>query len=369
MPFELRLDSVVAPSRAKNKALNLAGSLRNDEFYTGFEDVAAELTRYAKKFKDKVIFCNSDDPTQSAFVRFFVANFNAFGIKELIATSYSGSSPARQSSESQMRTPAKKAVISRVDDKVVVDPEGVVDWERLFALQGNQIENLAGDGDFRSDECIGLLERADVVATNPPFSLFREYVGQLISHKKDFVILGNMNATTYREVFPLFKDNKVWYGETIRSGDRKFYVPDTYPLNASGCGVDETGRRFIRVKGVRWFTNLDNGRRHDHLELTARFNPIDYPKYENYDAIEVGKVAAIPNDYGDVMGVPITFLDKFCPDQFEIVMLANGNARTNVSADTLRSVGYRPHDLDKGGVGIIRGQRTYARILIRKKGL
>jgi hypothetical protein len=178
-----------------------------------------------------------------------------------------------------------------------------------------------------------------------------------------------MNAATYREVFPLFRDNQVWYGESIRSGDRKFYVPDSYPLTAAGCGIDEKGRRFIRVKGVRWFTNLDISKRHEPIALTRRYSPKNYPRYENYDAIEVGRTQDIPLDYDGLMGVPITFLDKYSQDQFEIVMLANGNARTNVSPETLKEVGYRQHPQDKGGVGIINGQRVYARILIRRKPL
>ncbi|SPZ22604.1 Uncharacterised protein [Providencia rettgeri] len=178
-----------------------------------------------------------------------------------------------------------------------------------------------------------------------------------------------MNAATYKEVFPLFCYNKVWYGESIRSGDRKFYVPDSYPLNAAGCGIDERGRRFIRVKGVRWFTNLDTSRRHEHLELTYRYNPEEYPRYENYDAIDVSRTQHIPLDYDGIMGVPITFLDKYSPDQFDIIMLANGNARTNVDPKILKKVGYCPHSEDRGGVGIINGRRVYARILIQRKFL
>jgi hypothetical protein len=214
-----------------------------------------------------------------------------------------------------------------------------------------------------------LLQEADIVVTNPPFSLFREYIGLLEQYKKHFIILGNMNAATYKEVFPLFCDNKIWYGESIRSGDRKFYVPESYPLNAANCGIDDKGRRYIQVKGVRWFTNLDIRTRRKPIALTQRYTADQYPRYENYDAINVGRTQNIPLDYSGVMGVPITFLDKFCPDQFEIVMLANGNARTNVSPKTLAEVRYRPHPEDRGGVGIINGQRVYARILIRRKAL
>lgn len=193
------------------------------------------------------------------------------------------------------------------------------------------------------------------------------YITLLGRHEKDFIIVGNMNAATTKEVFPLFRDNKVWYGESIRSGDRKFHVPDSYPLNAASCGVDESGRRFIRVKGVRWFTNLETSMRHEPITLTRLYTPDEYPRYENYDAINVGRTQNIPVDYDGIMGVPITFLDKYSPDQFEIVMLANGNARTNVSSKILKKVRYRAHTEDRGGVGIINGRRVYARILIRRK--
>jgi len=207
------------------------------------------------------------------------------------------------------------------------------------------------------------------VVTNPPFSLFREYIALLERHEKSYIVLGNMNAATTKEIFPLFRDNKVWYGETIRSGDRKFHVPDNYPLNAVNCGVDDKGRRFVRVTGVRWFTNLDTSMRHEPIELTRCYTPDEYPKFENYDAINVARTQNIPVDFEGVMGVPITFLDKYNPEQFEIVMLANGNARTNVPPKTLKEVNYRAHSEDRGGVGILNGKRAYARILIRKKSL
>ncbi|MBQ6064741.1 MAG: DNA methyltransferase, partial [Prevotella sp.] len=181
------------------------------------------------------------------------------------------------------------------------------------------IHPLKGDGDFRSQECIELLKQADIVVTNPPFSLFREYVAQLMEYDKKFLIIGNVNACSTKEIFQLMKDNKVWMGASIHSGDRKFWVPDGYELNAAGCGVDENGKKYIRVKGVRWFTNLDYKERHEDIILYRKYTPEAYPKYDNYDAIEVGKTDEIPEDYDGVMGVPITFLDKYNPDQFEIL--------------------------------------------------
>lgn len=213
------------------------------------------------------------------------------------------------------------------------------------------INLLQGDGDFRSPECIELLKQADIVVTNPPFSLFREYLAQLIKYDKKFLIIGNMNAITYKETFPLLMNNKMWLGCSIHSGDRKFGVPDSYPLEAANCGIDENGQRFIRVKGVRWFTNLDYKERHEPMVLYKRFSPEEYPHYDNYDAINVNAYSKIPMDYDGVMGVPITFMDHYCPDQFEILGLD-------------RYVKDNPH---YGHRFTLNGKETYARILIRKK--
>ena len=212
------------------------------------------------------------------------------------------------------------------------------------------IRPLRGDGDFRSPECIELLRQADIVVTNPPFSLFREYLAQLVEHQKKFLIIGNMNAITYKETFPLLMRNQMWLGCSIHSGDRKFGVPDDYPLQAAGCGIDEDGQRYIRVKGVRWFTNLDYRQRHEPLVLYKHYTPEEFPKYDNYDAINVNAYADIPMDYEGVMGVPITFMDHYCPDQFEIVGLDR----------------YVQDNPRFGQRFTINGKETYARILIRK---
>lgn len=367
MPFNKGTGRPTSHVKSGNLTLNRALAFKKDEFYTQYEDIASEMASHREQLKGKSILCNCDDPFESAFFRFFVLNFNKLELAGLTSTCYSESLIAGKEYPLEGGTGAYKAVVTEVPDESLVKPDGSLDLDYLFSLQGNSLERLAGDGDFRSNECEVLLRKADIVATNPPFSLFRQYIGQLDRLKKNFIILGNMNAVTCKEVFPLFRDNKVWYGESIRSGDRKFYVPDDYQLNAAGCGIDERGRRFIRVKGVRWFTNLDTSRRHEHLALNRHYTPDEYPHYENYSAIDVGRTQNIPLDYEGVMGVPITFLDKYSPDQFEIVMLANGNARTNVSKKTLTEVGYRLHSEDKGGVGIINGRRVYARILIRRK--
>lgn len=367
MPFEIKSDRPKPSTNPVNAKLNHAFLVKKDEFYTQYEDVEKEMLNHQKKLKGKTIFCNCDDPFESAFFRFFIIHFNKIGLAGLISTCYTSSPMAGREYPLEDGAGAYKAVVTEVPDDDITRPDGSLDLEHLFDMPGNSLVYLAGDGDFRSDECKDLLVEADVVATNPPFSLFREYIELLVSHKKDFIILGNMNATTTKEIFPLFRDNKVFYGESIRSGDRKFFVPDSYPLNATGCGIDKNGRRFIRVTGVRWFTNLKTSKRRKSLELTCRYSPDEYPHYENYNAIEVGRTQNIPIDFDGIMGVPITFLDKYSPDQFEIIMLANGNARTNVPPKTLSRVKYRPHPEDKGGVGIINGQRSYARILIRRK--
>lgn len=336
-----------------NTDLNRAGNAKRDEFYTQLSDISAELPNYKEQFAGKSILCNCDDPYTSNFFKFFVYHFNDYQLRSLIATSFS------------WQGHGLKAVITSTGDTKALPKSGKIN--NIFHAPGNSIVPLEGDGDFRSSECLELLDRADIVVTNPPFSLFRDYLGTLISHNKKFAILGNINAATYKEVFPLIKNNKVWFGASIHSGDRKFYVPDNYPLEATGCGIDEEGKRFIRVKGVRWFTNLDLRQRHTHIPLTKTFNAAEYKMFDNYNAINVTRTLNIPFDYPGLMGVPITFLDKYDPDQFEIIMLANGNVRANTEDTILQKVGYRQHPNDKGGVGVINGKRSYVRVLIRNR--
>ena len=221
---------------------------------------------------------------------------------------------------------------------------------------------LEGNGDFRSAECVELLDEADIITTNPPFSLFREYVAQLMEHGKQFLILANQNAITYKEIFPLLKDNKVWLG--FNYGSMSFIVPDTY--ERGNVVVRDDGLRYATFGNICWFTNLDIDKRHQPLTLWRDYTPEDYPQYDNYNAIEVSRVDNIPCDYLGLMGVPITFMTKYCPDQFRILMLANGNARTNVDEQTLQYVRYELNDQDKGGLGVINGKRVYARILIQR---
>lgn len=338
-----------------NKNLTAAMKAKKDEFYTQLSDIENEMKYYRKYFKGKVILCNCDDPYESNFFKYFASNFNALGLKKLIATCYNGSPIQGEELlfEWEDEPEGEKKIAYKVEITEVRDwnNDGRIDLADVrYLLQNdrNTITVLHQNGDFRSQECIECLKEADIVVTNPPFSLFREYVAQLMRYEKKFIIIGNQNAITYKEIFPLIKDNRLWLGQSIHSGDRKFNVPDDYPLNAATCGTDADGHKFIRVKGVRWFTNLEVPVRDEELVLYKKYTPEEYPEYDNYKAINVDKTSEIPCDYDGVMGVPITFLDKYCPKQFEIL----GNE----------------YDLNiPKGRGYINGKRMYGRIFIRKK--
>lgn len=296
---------------AEKKSFREAKTAKKDEFYTQLVDIEKELKHYRNHFRGKTVLCNCDDPRVSNFFHYFSYNFEQLGLKKLITTCYKNQERDLFSQHNSERAIWLEYMGDHNGNRIP-DPEEI------------GINYLQGDGDFRSQECIELLKQADIVVTNPPFSLFREFLDQLIKYDKKFLIIGNVNAVSYKETFQLFKENKVWMGASIHSGDREFGVPDDYPLNAAGCRQDEQGRKYIRVKGVRWFTNLDYKERHEDLILYKRYTPEEYPKYDNYDAINVNKTADIPLDYYGVMGVPITFLDKFNPDQFEIITLGVG---------------------------------------------
>lgn len=316
-----------------NKALSAAGQAKKDEFYTQLVDIENELRHYKEHFKGKVVFCNCDDPYESNFFKYFAINFNHLGLKKLICTCYAGSPVVYTQlslfgdeeviGEEPSDKKPYKIEITHVDDLNGDDAVDLTDVELLLRSVDGKPTLLNGDGDFRSDECIELLKDADIIVTNPPFSLFREYMAQLVKYEKHFLIIGNVNAVTYKEVFPLFKENKLWLGASIHSGDREFRVPDSYPLQAAGYRIDDNGIKYIRVKGVRWFTNLDYSERHEDLVLYLSYTPDEYPHYANYDAVDVGKTAEIPCDYYGAMGVPVTFMDKFNPDQFEIIGCAD----------------------------------------------
>lgn len=357
---------------AGNKNLGAAKNAKKDEFYTQLVDIANELKHYRKHFEGKVVLCNCDDPYESNFFKFFASKFNSWGLKKLICTCYNGSSVAGTDlffDDFQPERNAYKIELTEVKD---LNGDGAIDLQDVkLLLEQNPPQLLRGNGDFRSSECIEFLKEADIVVTNPPFSLFRQYVAQLVEYDKKYLIIGNVNAITYKEIFPLIRDNRMWIGPSIISGDRKFNVPNDYPLSASGCGVDEDGRKFIRVKGVRWFTNLEHSKRHEPLDLYMKYSPEEYVRYENYDAIQISKTAEIPLDYNEKMGVPITFLDKYCPEQFEIIGLAHGNLGA--------SLGIKPYprELKKINKGLRDGDLyymengipkiPYPRIIIRKK--
>jgi len=379
-----------------NNNLTSAKKARNDEFYTQYEDIQKEVQAYIDYnpdvFRGKVVYLNCDDPYESNFFKFFANKFNTYGIKKLIATSYFNSPVAGTELQSSLlpdmpdkevslvkksapqtntttedgETKGRVIEITEVSDE---NGDGIYDLEdikKIIQANGGG-RSLKGDddfppGDFRSKECVELLKQADIVVTNPPFSLFREYVAQLFEYDKKFLIIGNMNAITYKEIFPKIKENKMWLGVTGFNQGMFFFVPDdfihakTYKFEKKG----PDGRKINRVAGVCWFANIDHGKRHQPLELMSmeqnkKFNnsiiksELAYKKYDNYDAIEVPLVQAIPNDYDGAMGVPITFLDKYNPDQFEIIKFRHGNDEKDLAVD---------------------GKTPYFRILIRhKKGI
>lgn len=280
-----------------NQHLHKARIAKKDEFYTQLKDIQNELVNYTNHFKDKIVLCNCDNPAWSNFWKYFHLNFSLLRLKKLVSTHY----------ETNEET-YKMEYTGGHDEDIT---------------EGTKTP-LKGNGDFRSTECKEILKECDIVVTNPPFSLFREYLAQLMEYDKNFLILGNMNVVTYKHIFPLFKNNKIWYGASLHSGGIKFSVPEYYSLESTDCGIDENGQHYIKVP-VRWFTNLDYAARHTaKLTLTKKYTPEKYTHYDNYDAINVDKYADIPCDYDGVMGVPITFMDFYCPDQFEIIGLGKG---------------------------------------------
>ena len=390
-------------SKQANRHLSAAKSAKKDEFYTQYVDIQKEIEAYLEfdpnTFHGKVVYCNCDDPFESNFFKYFAANFNRLGLKKLIATSYDGSPIAGQGTlfpeynEGNGKRKKPKALAVTLDHVKDEDGDGaanVTDVE-LF-LKRNKAARIAlkGDdkypgGDFRSAECVALLNEADIVVTNPPFSLFREYIAQLVGHGKKFLVIGNTNSITYREIFPLIKDNRLWLGCTNFNVGMFFEVPDHWVhfhhIN------QETGRKVARVSTSCWYTNLDHGRRHQPLQLMNMAENLKfgknlsaktaYDRYDNYDAIEVGTYKEIPSDYDSVMGVPITFLDKYNPDQFEIVGTTESNDpdnafRTRVYTSLECRNAYRkrfgkPGVYDLNASGVVKGVKVYKRILIRHR--
>lgn len=313
--------------------LSAAVKAKKDEFYTLLTDIEKEMRHYRKHFEGKTVLCNCDDPFESNFFKYFVLNFNRLKLKRLIATCYATSpimgSQLKYSEEDNGQIsfifnekPAVndgikrpyKAIVNTVYDKTGDGGITMLDIAELFKSGENELTELEGDGDFRSEECLALLEEADIVATNPPFSLFKEYITTLVNHNKKFIIIGNQNAITYKEIFPLLKENKMWLGYGFQ-GNVGFFESPYEDKAVSSHHKDG----MIRVSGVMWYTNLDIKKRHEEMILVKHYSPENYPKYDNYDGINIDKTSDIPCDYTGMMGVPITFMDKYSPDQFEIL--------------------------------------------------
>jgi hypothetical protein len=344
---------------AKNSSLSEAKRAKQDEFYTQLSDVERELKNYRSYFKGKVVLCNCDDPYESNFFKYFAINFNSLGLKKLIAISYSGSPvigdelPLFEYYEAE-REPYK-IEITQVTD---LNNDGAIDLfdvELLLKNGGNVLSHLQGGGDFRSAEAIALLEEADVVVTNPPFSLFRDFTSQLVKHGKDFLIIGNQTAFSYAEIWPLFEQGKMWLG--VNSGDMAFRVPDYFEPRETRYWQDSDGTKWRSMGNICWFTNIDHDRRHQKLPLFQSYDPEKYPKFDFYDAINVDKVRDIPADYFGAMAVPITFLSQHNPDQFDLV-----------DANTIRlGAPLKRHGLIKDKDGSIAGKPKFIRMVIRRK--
>lgn len=388
--------------------LNAAKTAKKDEFYTQYSDIEKEMNAYLEYdenvFRDKTILLPCDDPEWSNFTKYFAQNFQKFGLRKLISTSYAPSARTlrEQPTLFETQSPVFDEETSNLKGKIYTVSRDINN-DKKIDVNDLEWDYLEGDGDFRSPELARLREEADIIVTNPPFSLFRDFLAWIIEGEKKFVILGNVNAVTYKEVFPLIKTDRLWLGPTITSGDREFQVPSSYPLAAASSRIDDDGNRFIRVKGVRWFTCLDHGRRHQPLALMTmddnkkfskhkEVNGFGYKTYDNYDAIEIPYTDAIPSDYEGVMGVPITFLDKYSPEQFEILgatqrgchdevpdtkkydtywevrpdgtKTGSSGGKTNENANLVGNDGKKNYFTDKNGRVI---QSAYQRIFIRHR--
>ncbi|MCL5675547.1 MAG: adenine-specific methyltransferase EcoRI family protein [Patescibacteria group bacterium] len=347
-------------NKSLNKNLHMARTAKTDEFYTQLVDIEKELKHYKDQFRGKIVYCNCDDPFESNFFKYFAANFKEFRLKKLIATSFSGSPiTGKQLSLLEMeglRNEKKKEPLKiEINEVPDTDKDGTIDINdvrQLLKRDKNTVMPLKDGGDFRSDECIKLLKQADIVVTNPPFSLFREYVGQLMKNNKKFLILGNQNAIIYKEIFKFIKENKLWLGYD-NGGTKWFEVPIDYDIPTESRKKIINGVKYFSMGSIMWFTNLDTKRRHEELTLYKKYSPEEYPNYDNYNAIEVSRFYDIPMDYKGVMGVPVTLLDRYNPDQFEIV-----GSNRGVDQDPNRVYG-------RGS--FLNGRETFKRLFIKNK--
>ena len=370
-----------------NSNLTNARNAKNDEFYTQYKDIEKEITAYLdynpKAFHGKTLLFPCDDPEWSNFTKYFAQNFERFGLKKIISTSYAPDSKTYKGGYQptlfetnnpqfdKKKTVKNGKIFTLTKDK---SGDGKIDVNDL------EWSYLKGDGDFRSDEIKKLRDKADIIITNPPFSLFREFLAWVVEAEKQFLIIGNINAITYKEFFPLIQGDKLWLGATNFNKGMFFKVPPDFVYAASyKFDREQNGEKVNRVPGVCWFTNLDHGRRHQHMPLMTMEENLkfskhkelkgkdSYDKYENYDAIDIPFTNSIPSDYKGVMGVPITFIDKYSPEQFEIIWQASGNTRASAPKEILKRLNYSPHAEDRGGCTIINGNRTYGRILIKHR--
>ncbi len=360
--------------QSSNKALHKASKAKKDDFYTQLVDIEKELKYYKDQFRGKVVYCNCDDPFESNFFKYFAANFNAFGLKKLITTSYvqspivGGQLPLLEVEglKPEGREPFK-IEINEVKDFDSDGAVGLSDVEWLLKHDANAATPLKGGGDFRGEECIELLKEADVVVTNPPFSLFREYVEQLSEHNKRFLILGNQNAVKYNFVFKLIKENKIWLGYD-NGGTKWFQVPNDYDIKTESRKKIENGVKYFSMGSIVWFTNLDTTKRHERLTLYKKYTPEEYPRYDNYKAINVSPYIDIPYDFNGAMGVPITFLHRYNPTQFEILGVFDD--KREKSDAFIQGIPTFVDEQHKKYVGpVINGKAIYTRVLIRNKKL
>ena len=333
---------------ATNKNLQQAREAKSDEFYTRLADVEKELKHYRQHFRNKVVLCNCDDPRVSNFFRYFSYNFEKLGLIRLITTCY-------KNQDVNLFNHHDK------DAALYLEYEGDKNRNRIPDVEEIGIKTLKGDGDFRSRECIELLKEADIVVTNPPFSLFREYVAQLVEYDKKFLVVGTWNAITYRDIFRLIQSDRLWIGVNCNRDFSGFIVPDHYPLHGTEARVDEYGDRVVSSNNTCWFTNLENAKRHENLPLYCQYNSAEHPEYDNYNAVEVNQVVNIPINYDGVMGVPITFLNKYNPSQFEIV-----GSDYDVKEGLLHEL-VKPSWNGKIDRAYLDGKRLYARLFIKRK--
>ena len=354
-------------TKSLNNNLHKASAAKKDEFYTQIVDIEKELKHYKEQFRGKIVYCNCDDPFESNFFKYFAANFNALGLKKLITTSFVRSpiignqlpllevEGLKPSGKEPFKIEIKKVPDFDKDGTISLD-----DVKHLLKHDKNTAKPLRGNGDFRSDECIKLLKKADIVVTNPPFSLFREYLAQLMEYKKKFLILGDQNALTYKENFGYIKDNKLWLGYD-NGGTKWFQVPMDYDMPTESRKKIVNGIKYFSMGRILWFTNLNTTKRQEELVLYKKYNKKEYSKYDFYDAINVNRYSDIPKDYNGAMGVPITFIDKYNPEQFEII--SSNDIRLN------KKVPFKEHGLIKDKDGAINGKPTYVRVVIKNKKL